>query len=155
MRDRRSGLSCSCEAGKKTNFFIKMDENNGDIETAERPPQLDLYEPLIGDKERAVANGNGNTNHLAMIGAKVSPIESLDYEYLAPKASSIVKLCWVSIEDEEIILYHHHHHHLRSFRMKKWRNGVFFFFLGLMKKIAISLIILFVFGATADDDDDP
>jgi hypothetical protein len=110
-----------------------MVENNGDIETAERPPQLDLYEPLIGDKERAVANGNGNTNHLAMIGAKVSPIESLDYEYLAPKASPIVKLCWVSIEDEEIILYHHHHHHhhhhLRSFRMKKWRNGVFFSFL--------------------------
>jgi hypothetical protein len=97
-----------------------MDENNGDIE-------LDLYEPLIGDKERAVANGNGNTNHLAMIGAKVSPIESLDYEYLAPKASPIVKLCWVSM----IILYHHHHHHhhLRSFRMKKWRNGVFFSFL--------------------------
>jgi hypothetical protein len=125
-------LSCSCEIGKETNFFKKMDENDGDIETAERPPQLDLYEPLIGDKERAVANGNGNTNHLAMIGAKVSPIESLDYEYLAPKASPIVKLCWVSIEDEEIILYHHHHHHhhhLRSFRMKKWRNGVFFSFL--------------------------
>jgi hypothetical protein len=123
LRDRRSGLSCFCEAGKETNFFVKMDENNGDIETAERPPQLDLYEPLIGDKERAVANGNGNTNHLAMIGAKVSPIESLDYEYLAPKASSIVKLCWVSIEDEEIILYHH----LRSFTMKKWRMGFFFF----------------------------
>jgi hypothetical protein len=143
-------LSCFCEAGKETNFFVKMDENNGDIETAERPPQLDLYEPLIGDKERAVANGNGNTNHLAMIGAKVSPIESLDYEYLAPKASSIVKLCWVSIEDEEIILYHH----LRSFTMKKWRMGFFFSFQGLMKKIAISLIILFVFAATADDYDD-
>ncbi len=78
-------MSCSCEAGKETKFYKKMDENNGDIETAERPPQLDLYEPLIGDKERAVANGNGNTNHLAMIGAKVSPIESLDYEYLAQK----------------------------------------------------------------------
>jgi hypothetical protein len=38
--------------------------------------------------------------------------------------------------------------------MKKWRMGFFFSFQGLMKKIAISLIILFVFAATADDYDD-
>ncbi|KAH9561383.1 hypothetical protein CY35_05G020500 [Sphagnum magellanicum] len=79
-----------------------MDENNGDIETAERPPQLDLYEPLIGDKERAVANGNGNTNHLAMIGAKVSPIESLDYELIE---NDLFRQDWRSRKRVEILQY--------------------------------------------------
>ncbi|CAM6077590.1 unnamed protein product [Sphagnum tenellum] len=79
-----------------------MDENNGDIETAERPPQLDLYEPLIGDKERAVANGNGNTDHLAMIGAKVSPIESLDYELIE---NDLFRQDWRSRKRVEILQY--------------------------------------------------
>lgn len=51
----------------------------------EAAPQLDLYEPLI-EKEKLTNGGlnghvpNGGTHHVAMIGAKVSPVESLDYE---------------------------------------------------------------------------
>lgn len=61
-------------------------ENERDVEAGAGPPQLHLYEPLL-QKDRALANGNGHAingpNHVAMIGVKVSPIESLDYEYVA------------------------------------------------------------------------
>ncbi len=67
-----------------------MDKNLGDVEAdaVERAPALDLYEPLLIDKEKALgANGNGDietnngtSNHLAIFGTKVSRIESLDYE---------------------------------------------------------------------------
>ncbi len=76
---------------------MEMDTRDRDLEEAlvadQRPPQLDLYEPLLVDKEtKALVAANGNAHflqenaagngskHLAMIGAKVSPIESLDYE---------------------------------------------------------------------------
>jgi hypothetical protein len=68
----------------------RMDKKLGDVEAAavERAPALDLYEPLLIDKEKGLeANGNGHienyngtSNHLAVFGTKVSPIESLDYE---------------------------------------------------------------------------
>lgn len=49
------------------------------------PPHLDLYEPLLEKEKVATAgNANGNvingTHHTAMIGTRVAPIESLDYE---------------------------------------------------------------------------
>lgn len=61
------------------------DDGRRDVEAAVPPPQLGLYEPLL-EKEKVSANGNGNENatnrtrHVAMIGTKVSPIESLDFE---------------------------------------------------------------------------
>jgi len=71
-----------------------MDINGDRVEVAEHPPQLDLYQPLLFDKDSetaaslaldlnepsAIGKGNDGIKHLAMIGAKVSPIESLDYE---------------------------------------------------------------------------
>jgi hypothetical protein len=56
----------------------------GSQDGREPPPQLDLYEPLL-EKEKDFANGNGNGNAAnatqnAMIGTKVAPIESLDFE---------------------------------------------------------------------------
>jgi len=61
------------------------EDGSRDVEAAvEPPPQLDLYEPLL-EKEKVYADGNGNnamkgTHHVAMIGTKVAPIESLDFE---------------------------------------------------------------------------
>jgi len=71
-----------------------MDINGDRVEVAEHPPQLDLYQPLLFDKDSekaaslaldlnepsAIGKGNDGIKHLATIGAKVSPIESLDYE---------------------------------------------------------------------------
>ena len=62
----------------------ESDDGGHDVEATVPPPQLDLYEPLL-EKEKVYANGNGNGNaanghHVATIGTKVSPIESLDYE---------------------------------------------------------------------------
>jgi hypothetical protein len=63
---------------------------SGDVEATMPPPQLDLYEPLLEkETERIYVNGNGNANgnghaanghHVAMIGMKESPVESLDFE---------------------------------------------------------------------------
>lgn len=60
-------------------------DDEEDLRRLEVAPQLDLYEPLI-EKENVMSAGlighvpNGGTHHVAMIGAKVSPVESLDYE---------------------------------------------------------------------------
>jgi hypothetical protein len=76
--------------GEQRSRRRRMDKKLSDVEATavERAPALDLYEPLLIDKENALgANGNGNietnnatSNHLALFGTKVSPIESLDYE---------------------------------------------------------------------------
>ena len=61
----------------------RRNEEFCDVEATVPPPQLDLYEPLLEKEEEAKAsqpNGNGNGHHVAMIGTKVSPIESLDFE---------------------------------------------------------------------------
>ncbi|CAM6044367.1 unnamed protein product, partial [Sphagnum compactum] len=89
-----------------------MDKKLGDVEAAavERAPALDLYEPLLIDKEKALgANGNGHietnngtSNHLAIFGSKVSPIESLDYELIE---NDLFRQDWRSRKRIEILQY--------------------------------------------------
>ncbi|KAG0584002.1 hypothetical protein KC19_3G178600 [Ceratodon purpureus] len=81
-----------------------------DVEATVAPPQLGMYEPLL-EKEKgfAIADGNGNGNgnsanghHVAMIGTKVSPIESLDFELVE---NEIFRQDWRTRKKSEILQY--------------------------------------------------
>ncbi|XP_024366703.1 putative chloride channel-like protein CLC-g [Physcomitrium patens] len=71
------------------------------------PPHLDLYEPLLEKEKVATAgNANGNvingTHHTAMIGTRVAPIESLDYELVE---NELFRQDWRSRKKREILQY--------------------------------------------------
>lgn len=85
---------------------------SGDVEATVPPPQLDLFEPLLEkETERIYVNGNGNANgnghaanghHVAMIGMKESPVESLDFELVE---NEIFRQDWRSRKKSEILQY--------------------------------------------------